>query len=139
MRTSAPRRGSALVEVLAAVAIMSIATVGTHLVAASSRLGQADSDVNQAAARSVSSLLDALKPYVTADASEATLEYAPGGSWRLPGDQCSWALQAGCVHEAGAFLDDQVRRRHPEARLTYEVSRANSDSPSSVSVSLRWR
>lgn len=131
------QRGSSLLEVMVALGIAAIAATSIFSVFVSIFGTQADLSVYIAAETSLSGLSDALGRYVAEDISDAA--DAPGGSWRLPGDSCSYALAQGCTHDAtAAFLDPLVAARRPGAKLTYVVEPDPGAQAVRVTMSLAW-
>lgn len=129
------RAGAALVESLVAIAIMgAVVMMIFQSVLSSERQAAAfrDRDRAMAAARTVA---EALKNYVTADASEATRDAAPGGAWRLPGDPCAHALQADCAHEASSLLPAGLRSAGFTAAYTVAPSQGGGLA---VRIHVRW-
>jgi len=126
----ASEHGGTLVEVMFAMLIVSLAVVGVYSVLGASRDSHLQLDERAVVDESIASAADALKDYVTADASAATAAMAPGGSWKFPGDTCTdcWALSIG-DHDASGFITDKLKECYPSATLTYTVSCPSGVSP----------
>ncbi|MFC1679112.1 type II secretion system protein J [Elusimicrobiota bacterium] len=130
-------RGTTLLETLVAIALLSIAILGIYSVGVATTRQERMFLPNEESLESVANLREVLKNYVTADCSAATAaDFAPGGTWRLPGDSRPCALEVG-IHEAKAHLSLRMRRKFPNANMRYTVTK-RADDTLSVSFEVTW-
>ena len=152
-------KGFTLVEVVVAMLVMATAAFGIMGVLLSARKTQASSDRRQVANFYAQLLRETLKEYVIAYPSSGTpvsgdlttLRTTINGSWfcpssnttceKLPGDGCSWALDASCnPHTADSLLpawfsgaSGSIYNGH----MTYTVT-AGADGGKSVVINVTW-
>jgi prepilin-type N-terminal cleavage/methylation domain-containing protein len=132
--------GVTLIEVLISIVILAMAVMMIYSAATATARVQAELSNPEEIANSIAGLNDVLRNYVSADPSPATaVDFAPSGSWALPGDACDWALRVGCLHAADSFLSPWIKDRHPNATLRYSVAApAVADDPMIVTYSVQW-
>lgn len=124
--------GFGILEVLISLAILTTGVLMIYGVSTAASRASFSALPEETVLVAIQAVTDTLRNYVTADRSALTLDQAPNGSWKLPGDgsSCSaWALDAGCDHDATSFLPADFRTSRPKASLKYRVTRAAPPPP----------
>lgn len=130
------RAGASLLEAVFAIAVVAIAVTGVFSVAISTAQTRRSLDPHEDGLEAAESLADRLRLYVTADTSEPS--FAPGGSWKLPGDSDnSYALQPNVEHDATKFLPKHILKKSPDASMTYTVTQGAPGEPATLKIKVR--
>jgi hypothetical protein len=133
-----------MAEVMVSVLLLSVAV---SAVAGSMLTGNGQSanlQVKEQALLSVDQLLQSLGNYVSADTSDATKSFAPGGCWNLkdptkPADcPAGWALDETASHDATFLLPSAVRSAPYLGKLGYTVAVDPTTGLRTVSAQMAW-
>ena len=137
--STAPERGFTLAEVVVAILVMAVVTLGIFAVVSSNRTATQKVDKKVRALFYSRQAMDKLKAYVTADSGAG----GPTPNWRIPEDSCNaglgtctptcWALEA-CTHDLTAMLPAACGPGVPfcsgspiNAKLSYTVTDLAAD------------
>ncbi|MDD5656971.1 MAG: hypothetical protein PHF00_06920 [Elusimicrobia bacterium] len=132
-----PRSGAALVEIIISILIIAFGVAGVAGTLLISSRAPKQAEDKERAATYLSSLLEELRTYVTADTAHN--DDAPEPDWKLHGDACDcWALKAG-EHDVSARLDSDFKDKY-KAKMAYTVSLVskNGEDMRQVKAQLDW-